>query len=320
MDNVEISRRLYWAAFVLGTALFLLAIALGIHESIIGHHRLPPVAITYWPDIKALRDREESDHLIAQLRLALYLDLDGASNRYRIHDDLATALIARGDSGGAVAHGRKALRIDPDYVERVHTRAISFAEMGKTESAINHYRQALSLDPDFFLAHLNLGVALASWNQLDDAIKHFREARRIKTDIPEIHYNLGLALESRGDLEAAVAPYRQALQLRPDYFKAHLKLGAALAFLEHYEEAVKHYREALKLVPHYIAAQNELAQLYDTLAMTYAESGQFDTAVTTAEQAVELAIGANAHKLVDEIRQRLELYKQGKPYSEPSSE
>jgi tetratricopeptide (TPR) repeat protein len=59
------------------------------------------------------------------------------------------------------------------------------------------------------------------------------------------------------------------------------------------------------------------AGFLDTLAATYAAAGQFDQAVTTAEKALRLASANQADDLANHIRQRLELYRQGKPYRPP---
>ena len=57
--------------------------------------------------------------------------------------------------------------------------------------------------------------------------------------------------------------------------------------------------------------------ILDTLAVAYAAAGQFDRAVTTAQTALALASAAHAGDLANQIRMRLELYKQRKPYREP---
>jgi len=59
--------------------------------------------------------------------------------------------------------------------------------------------------------------------------------------------------------------------------------------------------------------------MLDTLAAAYAEAGRFAEAIQTAEEAVRLAAEAGNGTLARQIRSHLELYKDGKPYREPSS-
>jgi len=56
--------------------------------------------------------------------------------------------------------------------------------------------------------------------------------------------------------------------------------------------------------------------LLDTLSVAYAAAGQMDQAVSSSEQALELASQGEDAELVAEIRERLELFRQGSPYRE----
>jgi hypothetical protein len=50
------------------------------------------------------------------------------------------------------------------------------------------------------------------------------------------------------------------------------------------------------------------------LAASYAEAGRFADAVQTAEQAERLAVGTGNAALAEQIRTRLELYRNGNAY------
>jgi hypothetical protein len=54
--------------------------------------------------------------------------------------------------------------------------------------------------------------------------------------------------------------------------------------------------------------------ILDTLAAAYAETGRYPEAVKTAATAVELATQQKSNTLADGLRQRLVLYRAGKPY------
>ena len=54
----------------------------------------------------------------------------------------------------------------------------------------------------------------------------------------------------------------------------------------------------------------------DTLAIAYAETGQFNEAIATAEKALELAKSTNQQDLVDEFQGHLVLFRAGKPFRE----
>jgi len=55
--------------------------------------------------------------------------------------------------------------------------------------------------------------------------------------------------------------------------------------------------------------------LLDTLAAAYAEAGQFDQAVSTTLQAIEI-VRSNPKSPTSTLESRLELYRAGRPYRE----
>jgi cytochrome c-type biogenesis protein CcmH/NrfG len=56
-------------------------------------------------------------------------------------------------------------------------------------------------------------------------------------------------------------------------------------------------------------------RVLDTLAAAYAATGRFDLAVSTVQKALALASPTAQDEITKQIRKRLELYKQGKPYT-----
>jgi len=75
-------------------------------------------------------------------------------------------------------------------------------------------------------------------------------------------------------------------------------------------EAVRLAKRAVKL------AGDRDPQALDVLAAAYAASDQFDLAVAAAQKALSLTCLSENERLSDQISRRLELYRQGKPYTE----
>jgi hypothetical protein len=61
--------------------------------------------------------------------------------------------------------------------------------------------------------------------------------------------------------------------------------------------------------------QRDEMRVLDTLAAAYAATGRFDLAVSTVQKALALASPTAQDGVTKQIRERLELYKQGKPYT-----
>lgn len=229
---------------------------------------------------------------------------------------------------------------------------LALMNRGERAAAIFHYRQSIHFDPRNALAHRNLAVALAALGNRDDAIGQFRRAIQLEPSYARAYNGLGFLLRARGDFDAALSSFQEAVKITPHYAVAHFNLGMTLVLKGQPAEALQHLREALRLNPFLVAAMKESAWLLathpdvsvrdrreavrlaegaarltarrdpgtlDVLAAAYATDGQFDEAVRTAERALALAVTAE-EDLAGEIRQRLELYREARPYREDPAE
>ncbi len=214
-------------------------------------------------------------------------------------------------------------------------------------NSITLFEHALAVTKNNYTMHNSLGFALGSQGKFDEAISQYRQALQIVPNNAETHFRLADTLRLQGKLNDAISHYRQAVQSKPDYAKAHSDLAYALRSQGSLDEAVSHFRLALETKPNLTPALNGLAQILaihydpdvqdanqaiefaeraaelkrydnatilDTLATSYAAAGQFDRAVETAQKALALASTDQNDELVGQIRKRLELFKQAKPY------
>jgi Flp pilus assembly protein TadD len=214
------------------------------------------------------------------------------------------------------------------------------------DEAIEHCRKALEIWPDDPGANNCLGFAQLQKGQVEDAIVHFNTAIEARPDYAPAQNNLGMALYQTGHYEEAVPHFERALATDPDLADAHNDLGAALVQTGHPDEAIVHYERALELKPDYLGAENNLAwvlatspkasardgtravdlalkanqlaagnlTLLRTLAAAYAEAGQFQEAIKTAQQALELADNANNAAFASELRREIGLYQAGQAF------
>jgi tetratricopeptide (TPR) repeat protein len=140
-----------------------------------------------------------------------------------------------------------------------------------------------------------------------------------RSDQFDLHYELGMLLDSQGRQMEAIHHLHRSVQLNSDHLEALNHLAWALATCPDPKlnpslrlEAVKLARRASERLA------NKHPAVLDTLAASHAAVGQYELAVTTAESALKLAARQQAHRLAEEIRARLQLYKASKPfYREP---
>jgi protein O-mannosyl-transferase len=195
--------------------------------------------------------------------------------------------------------------------------------------------------------HYNLGVVLARNGSLDQAITQYRTALKFKPDYSDAYYNLGNAFARKGDAEAAINNYRKALQFDPDLFKSYYNIAKILFNQGKTDEAIYNYQKALAINIETPQTLFNLSWIYatseqrkyrngmkavklakklckltgyrqplamDALAAAYAETGNFDEAVKTAQKALSLALQFGPKELALGLQKRLELYQLGRPY------
>jgi protein O-mannosyl-transferase len=202
----------------------------------------------------ALTFRRNADYHTA---LSIWQDtVAKAPHNARAHNNLGRPLIGCGQIADAVAEYRKALMIQPDYVDARYNLGTALVSLGELDAAIAEFRQVLAHEPDDVGAHNNLGLALANCGQLKEAAAQFRQVLAVRPEHAEAHNNLANALAKQGRGDEAVFHYQEALRIQPDYSDAHNNLGSALAAGRRLDEAITHYRRALALRPAYPEAHN----------------------------------------------------------------
>jgi Tfp pilus assembly protein PilF len=255
--------------------------------------------------------------------------------------------IAQKSRADDLAAYTKVLEADPGNPLRHDAVGLLDLQSGHADAAAARFRESLRLNPDSAPTHYNLGLALSMLRQYPDAVGEFQDAVRLDPDYAEAHNNLGALLHVSGRLDEAAVHYRRALALRPENAEAHSNLGRLLTLQGQYAAAVDEFTRGLGIAPDNpstlaglawvratapdAAVRNaagaledasraaELsgrkdASVLDTLAAAYAASGDFPHAIATAQEAMALADASGAQALWVEIRERLLLYQQGRPY------
>ena len=118
-----------------------------------------------------------------------------------------------------------------------------------------------------------------------------------------------------GGAEEALSYVLQAMKVGCDRPESLNNVAWVLA--THEDANVRQGAEAVRLVERACELGNNGVPAHlDTLAAAYAELGQFDKAVKTAENAMQLARAAKSEELAKDIQNHLELYKAKRSYRE----
>jgi tetratricopeptide (TPR) repeat protein len=127
--------------------------------------------------------------------------------------------------------------------------------------------------------------------------------------------NWDFCLQSRGEFAAAITQFQKILELDPRHVAAQNNLAWLLATcpeasLRDGKRAVGLARQAEEL------SGGKSPEILDTLAVAYAEAGDFDNAIAAAKRMLTMAAARNDTLLAEAVTNRLRLYEAHIPYHE----
>lgn len=292
----------------------------------------------------ALRSQGRHEQAITHFHRAIALNPDNAQSRYY----LGNALGAMGELDQAITVYREALALEPDHPRANNNLGVAFQMKGEFSEAEIHFRRQIDSSPGSAKAHYNLGTALAAQQQLAAAAKAYRKALNLDPRSGLAMERLGDVLRLAQDLQGAESHYRRALEIDPE--SAHARYGLGLTQLEGGDlpAGLVALGEAMGRDDTYIEALNTLAwklatspdpgrrnpqtavalaelvnehtggrrvEYLDTLGAAYGTAGDFQRAEATAARVLTLASESGSfQEYVNEFQERLQLYRQRKPY------
>lgn len=203
-----------------------------------------------------------------------------------------------------------------------------------------------------YYTYYRIGVGYEQRHEYAKATEEFRRALTEEPNHPESLYLLASCLARLNRPQEALGYARQAVALIPNSPAVHGLLGGLLSSAGRYGEALAHLEAAYAANPGDVTTVNNLAwllatspqtsqrdgpravrlaewackatahkspPLLDSLAAAYAETGRFDLAIRTTEQAIGI-VSSNPKASTDTLKARLRLYRAGKPYRESPSQ
>jgi Flp pilus assembly protein TadD len=156
------------------------------------------------------------------------------------HSNLARVLFQEGDWGGAVAHYREAIRINPTYPNHYNNLGAVMVNQGKIDEAIGQYQRALTLDPRHTKALFNMGLAMESLGRWSEADAFYEAVFLEDPDHPYALRQRGILAMKEGKHAKAVVIIQEALLRRPndpvlkeDLSQAQRRIDASQKRLDH---------------------------------------------------------------------------------------
>jgi HemY protein len=229
----------------------------------------------------------------------------------RLHPDSSDLLHAQGNQlkrdgrlADAAAAYRRAVELNPAFVEADFALAILLLETRRPDEAVQALHHALAMQPTFPKALLLLARLEMEAGRMENAGRYLLPLLKANPGAAEIrqitaswHLQAGRAVE-RADPAAAERHYRDGLALVPENAELNASLGVQLLISNRVAEAVPHLETYHRLQP-----ANAQAALF--LGQAYARTGRLPEAravlsagLDQAEQAGQSATARNFREIL----------------------
>jgi len=191
----------------------------------------------------------------------------------------------------------------PKEAVKAYEQALQAINQRQREQAKESLRRAIALDPDYVNAYNDLAVIHMGEKNYAEAESLLRRA--LVSDPKFIHslLNLGTTLNHLQKYSEAISPLREALRLEPGLVAAHLHLGIALVETDQFKEAEQELTRAGKSPDVSMA----MVQLY--LGKLYARTGDFEKSISAfnayLQKAPNAPNAAEVRALIDRIKKAM---------------
>ena len=207
----------------------------------------------------------------------------------------------------------EALQIDPTEIDALGNLANLYTKRKQYEEALNAYRTIDRRYPGTAKCLNLMARNFEIQGKHADAEICLRKA--LAAEPASILYlgTLAQVLQTEGKYADALQAYLDVVDRSPG--DMHARNNAAWILAANADGRLRNGSKAIELLIPVAQGPDCDSNLLDTLATAYAESGQFDRAVATAQRAIAKArdesLPAGA---IDDMNKRLELYKKRQPY------
>jgi tetratricopeptide (TPR) repeat protein len=196
------------------------------------------------------------------------------------NNNLGHALAGQGRPAEAVPLYEVALRANPNHLEVRNNLANSLSDVGRLPEAMEHYEFVLARDPNHANALNGSAVALAMQNRLPEAKARLEHSVRIAPENPSAHNNLGNVCSMLGLPGEALRHYQRAAELNPRDAHALVRVGMLLLQQEKFADAAAALARAITL-------DSRNADAHAHLGLAHARLGRRGDAIRALRTALE---------------------------------
>jgi tetratricopeptide (TPR) repeat protein len=231
--------------------------------------------------------------------------------------------IALGNYKGAIENFDEIIKLDPRNPRGYLARCTANFLDRHYNQAIKDCSKSIELNPDLIVLHLayfQRGEAYAQLNDYDQAMKDYNKVLEILPDFADAFVARGELFSKLDNYDRSLKDFSKAIELAPKDASAYNAIAWFYATCRDSKyrdgkKAVQYAEKAVLLSENIKRNVNTKAAIYDTLAASYAEIGDFNRAVLMESKALNLYRPVNAEdKTNDWQRKLIEAYKSKETY------
>ena len=191
------------------------------------------------------------------------------------------------DLPGAEASFLRALSINPDSVDVLHSYSMYLSAAGRFEEAANVLEKAVTIDPLNLPVRDYLGRAHMAMDHFDEALGQFDRVMELDPEFRAALEGKGWTYVVMGRMEDAIATCEEVRELTPHPKGGITPLAVALAMVGRTSEA----EDLLGIIEEREREEADVA-LHLDFASVYAALGRTDETLARLRKAAEMRIGA----------------------------
>lgn len=254
------------------------------------------------------------DVAVREFRAAIAIEPDDPALRVAF----ARVLYQIGHREGTRSQLLEAIANDPNHAPANFYLGMLAAASGNDEKAIHYHQKTLQTDPEHVGAHLQLAHVLMRFGRYSQAAHHYR---KVVAHVPQNRVAWlmeGVALLKSGAAHQRVRDrLEEGLAVHPEDPVLAYALARLLASSP--DEGVRDGPRALAIATK-LYAQSPGLENMETLAMVYAELGEFERASLLQKEAVGVAFSLGRFGTLSRLKENLYLYRRGEPCRSPWDE
>jgi tetratricopeptide (TPR) repeat protein/S1-C subfamily serine protease len=197
---------------------------------------------------KGLALENFSAALVAFDKAIALVPSDSQSKFYYLWKYRSLALRELGDLKGALVAVSEAIRLEPEDMIAVSTKAGLLFKLGDRKGAVAIYDRIIAKGEKAW-AYSNRGSVKSDLGDKKGAIADYDIAIRINPQLAIVYYNRGNTKLYLGDKKGAIADYDTAIRINPQYADAYYNRGNTKSDLGDKKGAIDDYDTAIRINP-----------------------------------------------------------------------